>query len=89
MGMGGGPPVCGLLTPALKNFLAHYGITIDPSYVLDESCYRQQLPPQQGGGDQNIYFAPIIKDANIDRNPRLHEQYQGVDHHADLPCSCG
>lgn len=77
MGMGGGPRYVPIDT-GLEKLLAHYGITIDPSYVLDESCYRQQLPPQQGGGDQNIYFAPIIKDANIDRSLAFMNNIKGL-----------
>jgi ABC-2 type transport system permease protein len=34
---------------------------------MDEKSYRQRRPPQQGGGEQPIYFAPIIEKNNITR----------------------
>ncbi len=49
----------------LEKLLAHYGVRMSPSIVLDESCYKQQMPQQFGGGEQPIYFAPMIKNKNI------------------------
>ena len=77
MGMGGGPQYLPINT-GLEKLLTHYGITIEPAYVLDESCYRQQLPPAQGGGEQNIYFAPIIKDAGINRSLAFMNNIKGL-----------
>jgi ABC-type uncharacterized transport system involved in gliding motility auxiliary subunit len=54
----------------LEKLLDHYGVRIKSSYVLDESCFRQQVPQRLGGGERPIYFAPMIKDQNI---------YQGFD----------
>jgi hypothetical protein len=45
----------------LEKLLEHYGVRIKQSIVLDENCYRQRLPRQQGGGEQPFYFVPIIK----------------------------
>lgn len=45
----------------LEKLLAHYGIRMHQAYVLDEHCYKQQLPEQYGGGEQPLYFAPIIE----------------------------
>jgi ABC-type uncharacterized transport system involved in gliding motility auxiliary subunit len=45
----------------LEPLLAHYGIRIGRSLVLDENCYRQEMPSQLGGGDRPIYYAPLIK----------------------------
>ncbi len=77
MGMGGGPQYLPINT-GLEKLLNHYGITIEPAYVLDESCYRQQRPPAQGGGEQNIYFAPIIKDAGINRSLAFMNNIKGL-----------
>ena len=77
MGMGGGPRYVPMNT-GLEKLLTHYGVTIDPAYVLDESCYRQQLPPERGGGEQNIYFAPIIKDTNINKNLAFMNNIKGL-----------
>ncbi|MGD9364096.1 MAG: Gldg family protein [Desulfobacteraceae bacterium] len=51
----------------LEKLLAHYGVRIKKSLVLDEKCYRQRLAPQQGGGEQPIYFAPIIENERINQ----------------------
>jgi ABC-type uncharacterized transport system involved in gliding motility auxiliary subunit len=48
--------------------LAHYGIRIQQSLVLDENCFRQQMPAQFGGGDQPIYYAPLIKNRFINKD---------------------
>jgi len=45
----------------LEKLLEHYGVRIKHAMVLDENCYRQRLPRQQGGGEQPYYFVPIIK----------------------------
>ena len=51
----------------LEKLLAHYGVRIKKSLVLDENCYKQRRAPQQGGGEQPIYFAPIIQNENINK----------------------
>ncbi|MGM0452326.1 MAG: Gldg family protein [Thermodesulfobacteriota bacterium] len=52
------------LDTGLEKLLAHYGITIEDAYVLDKNAYEQDMS-RQGGGKQPIYFAPIIKNKNI------------------------
>jgi len=49
----------------LEKLLAHYGVRMSTSIVLDENCFKQQMPQQFGGGEQPIYFAPMIKNKNI------------------------
>lgn len=49
----------------LEKLLDHYGISIEPAITLDENCYRQQVPPRMGGGEQSIYFAPLIQNQDI------------------------
>lgn len=49
----------------LEKLLSHYGIDVHPSIVNDEECFRQRLPREMGGGERPIYFAPLIKNANI------------------------
>jgi hypothetical protein len=36
--------------------------------VLDENCFRQRRPQRQGGGEQAIYFAPIIQSERINKD---------------------
>jgi len=52
----------------LEKLLNHYGIQIEPAIALDELSYRQQVPAQYGGGEQSIYFAPIIQNQNINND---------------------
>jgi len=52
----------------LEKLLEHYGVKIKPSFVLDEHCYKQQ---RQQGGEVPLYFAPIIKNININKNVRF------------------
>ncbi len=49
----------------LGKLLANYGVKVKSSYVMDESCYKQELPANQGGGERKLYFIPMIKDADI------------------------
>jgi ABC-2 type transport system permease protein len=53
----------------LEKLLAHYGVKVNQAYVLDENCFKQRLPEQYGGGEQKIYFAPMIESSQI--NSRL------------------
>lgn len=45
----------------LEKLLAHYGVSIEQSYVLDENCYHQQQQTADGVMDIPVYFAPEIK----------------------------
>ena len=64
----GQPPIFLPLDTGLEKLLAHYGIRIQQSLVLDENCFRQQMPAQFGGGDQPIYYAPLIKNRFINKD---------------------
>lgn len=56
------------LDTGLEKLLAHYGVRLKRSLVMDEKSYRQRLPQQQGGGEQPIYFAPIIENERINKD---------------------
>lgn len=64
----GQAPVFVPLDTGLEKLLSHYGIHIQQSFVMDENCYRQELPAQFGGGERAIYFAPLIKDRFINND---------------------
>ena len=66
------------LETGLEKLLEHYGIRIRPSYVLDESCYRQEMPAQLGGGDRPIYFAPLIKSQFINQELAFMRNIRGL-----------
>ncbi len=77
MGFGAGPQYVPMDT-GLEKLLSHYGVTMEKSYVMDESCYKQMKSPRQGGGEQNIYFAPVIKDAYINNSPDFMKNIKGI-----------
>ncbi len=49
----------------LEKLLEHHGVRVASSIVLDEKSYKQRVPVEYGGGEQNIYFAPIIENKYI------------------------
>lgn len=55
------------LKTGLEKLLEHYGIRIKDSYVMDENCYKQRVDQRYGGGEQPIYFAPLIQSQSINR----------------------
>lgn len=66
------------LNTGLEKLLEHYGIRIKKSYVMDEHCYRQQLPTPFGGGERAIYFAPVIKNQFINNELGFMETIKGL-----------
>jgi ABC-type uncharacterized transport system involved in gliding motility auxiliary subunit len=62
--MGQGPQYIPVDT-GLDKLLAHYGIGIKRSYVLDKNCFKQEIPPRLGGGQRPIYWAPLIQNRFI------------------------
>lgn len=50
----------------LEELLAHYGITLEQSFVMDEESYKQQQRASNGGIIETpFYYAPIISDDRI------------------------
>lgn len=66
-GMNQGPRYMPLDT-GLEKLLAHYGVRVNRSYVMDKNCFRQELPQGMGGGDRPIYFAPLIEADKINHD---------------------
>jgi hypothetical protein len=62
----------------LEPLLEHYGIRIQRSIVLDENCYRQELPAQLGGGDRPIYYAPLLKSQFINQDLGFMKNIRGL-----------
>jgi ABC-type uncharacterized transport system involved in gliding motility auxiliary subunit len=62
----------------LEKLLAHYGVRINPSYVMDENCYRQNVGARLGGGERPIYFAPLIKNQNISKEFKFMQNIKGL-----------
>jgi ABC-2 type transport system permease protein len=77
-----GPPAQGPrivpLDTGLEKLLSHYGILVKKSYVMDESCFKQRMPAQFGGGERPIYFAPLIKNESINHDPGFMKHIKGL-----------
>jgi ABC-type uncharacterized transport system involved in gliding motility auxiliary subunit len=71
-------PVWVPLSTGLENLLAHYGLTVRRSMVLDENSFRQRVPRQFGGGEQKIYFAPIVKNEMINKDAEYLRNIKGL-----------
>ncbi len=71
-------PVYTPLDTGLDKLLAHYGIVLEKAYVLDENCYKQRVSQAMGGGERNIYFAPIIKSRHINRDLAFMQNIKGL-----------
>lgn len=59
----------------LEKLLAHYGITMTPAYVMDKTAYKHQ--PREGG-EQIIYFAPMLREDTINNAPSFMHNIKGV-----------
>jgi ABC-type uncharacterized transport system involved in gliding motility auxiliary subunit len=62
----------------LEKLLEHYGVRVKPAYVLDEQCYRQEVPSQLGGGERPLYYAPLIKNENINKDLAFLKNIKGL-----------
>jgi ABC-2 type transport system permease protein len=74
---GQGPSIAPLDT-GLEKLIEHYGIKIKKSYVMDENCYEQRMPAQLGGGERAIYFAPLIKNEQINHALSFMKNIKGL-----------
>lgn len=66
------------LDTGLERLLSHYGISVRKSIVLDENCFKQKVPRAFGGGERNIYFAPIIKNEMINKEEVYLKNIKGL-----------
>lgn len=77
MGLNRGPSYIPIDT-GLEKLLNHWGIRITKTYVMDKSCYKQQTPQTMGGGERQIYFAPVIRHANINNDLPFMKNIKGL-----------
>ncbi len=61
-------PVYMPLNTGIGKLISHYGISVKKSYLLDESCYVNR---DQNRNEMPIYFAPVIKNENINHKYRF------------------
>ena len=76
--IGGQQPMHVPLETGLEKLLNYYGIRIKKSYVMDENCFRQEMPAQLGGGERPIYFAPIIQSRFINKDLDFMKSIKGM-----------
>jgi ABC-type uncharacterized transport system involved in gliding motility auxiliary subunit len=66
------------LSTGLEKLLAHYGIEVKQSYILDENSFKQRVPQMFGGGERSIHYAPIIKNEMINKDVRFLRNIKGL-----------
>jgi len=66
------------LDTGLEKLLAHYGVKIEKSFILDKNCFKQKLSARGGGGERPIYFAPIIKNKKINHKLAFMKNIKGL-----------
>lgn len=66
------------LQTGLEKLLKHYGVSVRESIVMDENCFIQQLGREMGGGEQPIYFAPVIQNKNINKEFDFMRNIKGI-----------
>jgi ABC-type uncharacterized transport system involved in gliding motility auxiliary subunit len=62
----------------LEKLLDHYGVRIRESVVCDENCFSPRAAPGMGGGEQPIYYAPVIKNENINHELPFLKEIKGL-----------
>ena len=77
-GQMGMPPRYEPIDTGLEKLLTHYGINIKKAYVLDKESYKHQAPQNMGGGEQNIYFAPMLQEKTINNTPAFMDNIKGL-----------
>lgn len=74
----GMPPMFNPLDTGLDQLLNHYGIHIKTAYVMDKQSYKAKVPPEMGGGEQAIYFYPLLKNESINTSPDFMHNLKGL-----------
>ncbi len=72
------PPMYIPIDTGLEKLLNHYGVSITKAYVLDKQSYKAKVPPEMGGGEQNIYFYPLLKNESINTDPEFMHNIKGL-----------
>lgn len=66
------------LNTGLEKLLAHYGIRVKPSFIMDKNCFKQNMSTRAGGGERPIYFAPMIKNEFINHDLDFLKNIKGL-----------
>ncbi len=76
--MPGARPQYNKLNTEIEKLLAHYGVRLEQAYLMDKNCYTQAMPPERGGGEQKIYFIPMISQETINNSPLYMKNIRGL-----------
>ncbi len=76
--MMGMPPQFEPIDTGLEKLLHHYGVDIQKAYVLDKNAYKHNAPQSAGGGEQSIYFAPMLTEKTINNIPLFMDNIKGL-----------
>ena len=74
----GGGPQYKKLNTGIEKLLLHYGVKADQAYLLDKNCFEQTRPKEQGGGEQKIYFIPMIDQEDINNSVLYMHNIKGL-----------
>ncbi|MCK5311659.1 MAG: GldG family protein [Desulfobacteraceae bacterium] len=77
-GMYGAGPQYKPVNTGIEKLLLHYGVKLEQAYLLDENCYNQVMPKERGGGEQKIYFIPMIGKESINNSPLYMNNIRGL-----------
>lgn len=62
----------------LEKLLNHWGVDIKKSIVLDQDCYKAELPREYGGGEQSLYYILQVSDENISKELLFMKNIRGL-----------
>lgn len=62
----------------LEKLLSHYGLNVRKSVVLDENSFKERVNRAFGGGERQVYYAPIIKSEMINREVAYLNNIKGL-----------
>ncbi len=71
-------PVYKPVDTGLEKLLHHYGVKLEKAVVMDEVCFTQRRDSRRGGGEQPIYFAPVIKNEFINNESEFMNNIKGL-----------
>ncbi len=73
------------LNTGIEKLLGHYGVTVKKSIAMDDSSFKQRVPEPFGGGEQQVFYAPIIKKGNINNDFPFLKNVKGLVMYKNAP----
>lgn len=66
------------LNTGLERLLKTWGIELHADMVFDKNCYKQRMTAQYGGGERELYYAPIAGMENISKKHPITQNIKGM-----------